>query len=146
MAMKHNLLKPSVDIHTFIINLFQDNDEELSIYEDTRLVCRDGSVFSSRLLLSLAFPTLGRSLALLGESIEPVIILPDYSAEEVKKVILNWGPMVVQTMTIIKVKKLDSPQNNINWYDEYQANIKDEVGVKSEVQSFEQWPADQVAS
>ena len=87
MAMKHNLLKSSVDIHTFMINLFQDNDEELSIYEDTRLVCRDVSVFCSRLILSLAFPTLGRSLALLGESIEPVIILPDYSAEEVKKVI-----------------------------------------------------------
>ena len=49
-------------------------------------------------------------------------------------------------MTILKLKKLDSPQNNINWYDEYQANRKDEVGVKSEVQSFEQWLPDQVAS
>ena len=26
----------------------------------------------------------------------------------------------------------DSPQNNINWYDEYQANIKDGVKIKSE--------------
>ena len=104
MAMKHNkLLKSTVDIHTFMIKLFQDKNAESSIYEDTRLVCRDGTIFSSRLLLSLAFPTLGISLALLGESIEPVFILSDYTAEEVKRVIYTflsenvpeWGPVVV---------------------------------------------------
>jgi hypothetical protein len=67
MAMKDKLLmKSAVEIHAFMINLFLNKNEESSSYEDTRHVCRDVTIFSSRNLLYLAFPRLGRSLVLLS--------------------------------------------------------------------------------
>ena len=78
------MLKSPVDIQQLFLDLNQHNEGESSEYHDTKMVCKDESIFSNRLLLTLAFPVLEKTLTLLQNVVEPVIILPDFTSGEVR--------------------------------------------------------------
>jgi len=134
--MAQKVLKLCEGIHEFMMNVFQDSGKQLAMYQDTRLECRDGSFYSNRILLSLALPFLGRNFALLGETIEPVILLPDYSTEEVKTSIhaflSNHEDDGIDTSEHINTDTDDFTQSKVEIYDD-QYEIKNETEIKDEI-------------
>jgi len=138
--MEQSLIKLPVSIYEYMTNLFQDNEGQFSTYQDTRLDCRDGAIYSSRLLLSLAFPSLCSSLASLPESIEPVIILPEHSAEELRRAINTFlsenvsegleSCLFQENLNQSEVNVFDSKINDFN--DKHIIDIRNETKVKCE--------------
>ena len=81
MTLNERKLLSPVNIKQVFSSHLTDT-QDCTLYNDTKLVCKDGTIFSSRLFLSLAFPFLERPLAWLQKMVEPVIILPDFGADE----------------------------------------------------------------
>ena len=81
MTLNERKLLSPVSINQVFSSHLTDT-QDCTLYNDTKLICKDGTIFSSRLLLSLAFPFLERPLACLEKMVEPVIILPDFGADE----------------------------------------------------------------
>eukprot|EP00092_Neocalanus_flemingeri_P023006 GFUD01024938.1.p1 GENE.GFUD01024938.1~~GFUD01024938.1.p1 ORF type:complete len:481 (-),score=71.76 GFUD01024938.1:85-1527(-) len=136
MATGIKTLKSPVDIQNLFLDLLEENGEDSSNYQDTKLVCRDGTISSNKLLLSLAFPMLERPLAWVGEIVEPVIILPDYSAGDVRLMIetflseagLTSGKREIQDDSVMQdALSID------NWQYDDSIVAKDEADIKSEV-------------
>merc|ERR1712179_219835 len=79
---------------------------------DARIVCQDGNILSNRLLLFLAFPILETPRAFFGESMETVVMLPDYTVEglrrEIKSFISGWEMEKLSTED--KIKRLPSTE------------------------------------
>ena len=89
MAGEERKFISPVNIQHFFSSLLKDT-EAYSTYMDTKLICKDRVMFNSRLLLSMAFPFLETPLAILGEMVEPVVILPDYTSVELMEVIQTF--------------------------------------------------------
>jgi len=85
--MGSNIFKLQEGIHEFMRNMFMDYRNEFSAYQDIRLHCVDGFFCSNRIVLSMVFPFLNMPFTKLAEDIEPVVILPDFKAAEVKAAI-----------------------------------------------------------
>eukprot|EP00092_Neocalanus_flemingeri_P034076 GFUD01037057.1.p1 GENE.GFUD01037057.1~~GFUD01037057.1.p1 ORF type:complete len:398 (-),score=56.85 GFUD01037057.1:218-1411(-) len=139
MAILIKTLKSPVDIQNLFFDLLEENVEDSSIYKDTKLACRDGTIFSNKLLLSLAFPLLEKHLAWVGEIMEPVIILPDYSTGDFRLMIDTFlTESVVTTGFSEKREVLDDLDmqdavNINNWQYDDIIVPKDEADIKTEV-------------
>eukprot|EP00092_Neocalanus_flemingeri_P017513 GFUD01018946.1.p1 GENE.GFUD01018946.1~~GFUD01018946.1.p1 ORF type:complete len:484 (-),score=72.73 GFUD01018946.1:65-1516(-) len=138
MATGIKTLKSPVDIQNLFFDLLEENVEDSSIYQDTKLACRDGTIFSNKLILSLAFPLLEKHLAWVGEIMEPVIILPDYSTGDVRLMIETFLTEAGVTAGFYEKREVldDSDMQDAlnvnNWH--YDDSIaKDEADIKSEV-------------
>ena len=51
-------------------------------YNDSKLVCKDKILYCNKLLLSLTFPTMGELMMSVGEWVDHIILMPDFTSED----------------------------------------------------------------
>jgi len=76
--MKNNSIKlySPVNIRQLSYSVFKSGS-----YKDTQLVLKDKIIFVNRLLLSLTFPSMGELMLSVGEWVDHIIMMPDYSSD-----------------------------------------------------------------
>ena len=84
-------LKSSFDVKKYFSMLLESTIENKP-YNDAKIVCMDGDIFSNRLLLFLTFPILETPISSLGESMETVVVLPDYTVKGLLQEIKSFLP------------------------------------------------------
>ena len=70
----------TVNTHQLFSSLFKSGS-----YNDTQLVCSDKIIFANRLLLSLTFPSMGEVMVSVGEWVDHIIMMPDYTSLDLLK-------------------------------------------------------------
>ena len=71
-------------------------------YNDVMVVCKDNTVWESRVILALAYPLMAEILRDRNEDKELVLILPDFTAEEVNTRVAQFLSGNIKEETIVK--------------------------------------------
>ena len=88
--MEQDSLSSSFIVKTrrFFANILKDTGSSFATaYNDTTLVCKDKTIFINRVLLSVAFPSLESAMYSLGQVLDLVVILPEYTVSELTDMI-----------------------------------------------------------
>ena len=133
MAENHRRFILPVNIKHFFSSFLTHS----SIYSDTKLVCKDRVIFSNKLVLSLAFPIMEQLMASLGDLLEPVIILPDNTADQINTMISNFlsepGAEICDEYSSSADKETDDETKHI---DETSFNTEEVFGTKLDIETI----------
>ena len=88
--MKNNSIKlySPVTIRQLSYSVFKSGS-----YKDTQLVLKDKIIFVNRLLLSLTFPSMGELMLSVGEWVDHIIMMPEYTSDDLLKTIETFLSM-----------------------------------------------------